>query len=111
MGILHKMLLVLQKVDPDLRIWLRNHLGRIEPGIFRDRLLERIKNENWEYVRKLLIIQNSIYGVDIQTIAVEISKLRFFLSLIVDEKIEDAKENRAWKHYPISNSSLWRRIV
>ena len=100
MGILHKMLLVLQKVDPDLSIWLRNHLGSIEPGVFRDKLLERIRKENWEYVRKLLIIQNSIYGVDIQTIAVEISKLRFFLSLIVDEKIEDTKENRGVEALP-----------
>jgi len=100
MGILHKMLLVLQKVDPDLSIWLRNHLGSIEPGIFRERLLERIKNENWEYVRKLLIIQKSIYGVDIQTIAVEISKLRFFLSLIVDEQIDDLKKNRGVEALP-----------
>ena len=100
MGLLHKMLLVLQKVDPDLSIWLRNHLGSVESGVFRDKLLERIKKENWEYVRKLLIIQKSIYGVDIQTIAVEISKLRFFLSLIVDEKIEDAKENRGVEALP-----------
>ena len=100
MGILHKILLVLQKVDPDLSIWLRNHLGSIEPGIFRDRLLERIKNENWEYVRKLLIIQKSIYGVDIQTIAVEISKLRFFLSLIVDEQINDAREDKGIEALP-----------
>ncbi len=100
MGILHKMLLVLRKVDPDLRIWLRNHLGKIEPGIFRDRLLERIKDENWEYIRKLLIIQNAIYGVDIQTIAVEISKLRFFLSLIVDEQIDDSRENRGIEALP-----------
>jgi type I restriction-modification system DNA methylase subunit len=100
MGILHKMLLVLQKVDPDLKLWLKNHLGNIEPGIFKDRLLERIRNENWEYVRKLLIIQKSIYGVDIQTIAVEISKLRFFLSLIVDEQIEDLKKNRGVEPLP-----------
>jgi adenine-specific DNA-methyltransferase len=100
MGILHKMLLVLQKIDPDLGIWLRNHLGRVEPGLFRDNLLERIRNENWEYVRKLLIIQKSIYGVDIQTIAVEISKLRFFLSLIVDEQIDDLKENRGVEALP-----------
>ena len=100
MGILHRMLLVLQKVDPDLSIWLRNHLGMVEPGIFRDRLLERIIKENWEYVRKLLIIQNSVYGVDIQTIAVEISKLRFFLSLIVDEQIDDLKENRGVEALP-----------
>ena len=100
MGILHKMLLVLQKADPDLKLWLKNHLGNIEPGIFKDRLLERIRNENWEYVRKLLIIQKSIYGVDIQTIAVEISKLRFFLSLIVDEQIEDLKKNRGVEPLP-----------
>jgi len=99
-GLLHKMLLVLQKVDPGLSIWLRNHLDSIEAGVFRDKLLERIKKENWEYVKKLLIIQNSIYGVDIQTIAVEIAKLRCFLSLIVDEKIEDAKENRGVEALP-----------
>lgn len=100
MGILHKMLLVLQKVDPDLKLWLKNHLDNIEPGIFRDRLMERIRNENWEYVRKLLIIQKSIYGVDIQTIAVEISKLRFFLSLIVDEQVEDTRGNRGVEALP-----------
>lgn len=100
MGILHKMLLVLQRVDPDLKLWLKNHLAHIEDGIFKDKLLERIRNENWEYVRKLLIIQKSIYGVDIQTIAVEISKLRFFLSLIVDEKIDDTKENRGIEALP-----------
>ena len=100
MGILHKMLLVLQKADPDLKLWLKNHLGNIEPGIFKDKLLERIRNENWEYVRKLLIIQKSIYGVDIQTIAVEISKLRFFLSLIVDEQIDDLKKNRGVEALP-----------
>jgi len=100
MGILHKMILVLQKADPDLKLWLKNHLGNIEPGIFKDRLLERIRNENWEYVRKLLIIQKSIYGVDIQPIGVEISKLRFFLSLIVDEQIDDAKENRGIEALP-----------
>ena len=34
---------------------------------------------------KLKIIQNSIYGVDIDAGAVEIARLRFWLSLIVDE--------------------------
>ena len=100
MGILHKMLLVLQKADPDLKLWLKNHLGNIEPGIFKDRLVERIRDENWEYVRKLLIVQKSIYGVDIQTIAVEISKLRFFLSLIVEEQIDDLKKNRGVEELP-----------
>jgi type II restriction/modification system DNA methylase subunit YeeA len=38
------------------------------------------------YNLKKEIIQNNIFGIDIQPIAIEISKLRFFLSLIVDEE-------------------------
>ncbi|MFM2385888.1 MAG: hypothetical protein RL660_645 [Bacteroidota bacterium] len=38
-----------------------------------------------DFARKLYIIQNCIYGVDIQDVAIQISKLRFFLSLIVDQ--------------------------
>jgi len=94
MGILHKMLLILQKIDPESKQWLSKKLARIDNEILRKELEKKLKTENWDYVHKLGIIQNSIYGVDIQAIAVEISKLRFFLSLIVDEKIDDDKPNR-----------------
>ncbi|MEW6068362.1 MAG: TaqI-like C-terminal specificity domain-containing protein [Nitrospirota bacterium] len=94
MGILHKMLLILQKIDPESKQWLSRKLARIDNEILRKELEKKLKTENWDYVHKLGIIQNSIYGVDIQPIAVEISKLRFFLSLIVDEKIDDDKPNR-----------------
>ncbi|MFH1336957.1 MAG: Eco57I restriction-modification methylase domain-containing protein [Candidatus Zixiibacteriota bacterium] len=100
MGILHKMIHALRKIDPDLRLWISEHLAKIEPGLFKDQLLERVREQNWEYIRKLIIIQNSIYGVDNQTIAVEISKLRFFLSLIVDEKVNDDKPNRGIEPLP-----------
>ena len=40
---------------------------------------------------KLETIQNSIYGVDIQPMAVELSRLRCWLSLVVDEEIDDIK--------------------
>jgi len=39
--------------------------------------------------------------VDIQQIAVEIAKLRFFISLVVDEKIDKGKEN--WGIEPLPN--------
>ena len=94
MGILHKMLLILQKIDPESKQWLTKKLARIDNEILRKELEKKLKTENWDYVHKLGIIQNSIYGVDIQPIAVEISKLRFFLSLIVDERIDDSKSNR-----------------
>jgi len=94
MGILHKMLLILQKIDPESKKWLTRKLARIDNKLLRKELEAKLKSENWDYVHKLGIIQNSIYGVDIQSIAVEISKLRFFLSLVVDEKIDDKKPNR-----------------
>ncbi len=37
------------------------------------------------YIHKLYILQNIIYGIDIQPMATEISRLRAFLSLIIDE--------------------------
>jgi hypothetical protein len=46
------------------------------------------------YNLKLHLIENCIYGVDLQTIAAQISKLRFFISLIVEQKEKDlSKEN------------------
>ena len=94
MGILQKMLLILQKVDPESKSWLSRQLAKIENKVVKKELEKKLKRENWDYVHKLGIIQSSIYGVDIQPIAVEISKLRFFLSLIVDESIDDKKPNR-----------------
>lgn len=94
MGILHKMLLVLQKIDPESKKWVEKKLLKIDNKLLRQEMAVELKRKNWDYIHKLGIIQNSIYGVDIQPIAVEISKLRFFLSLVVDEKIDDNKLNR-----------------
>lgn len=47
-----------------------------------------LKKQNFNYrEEKLAIIKNSIYGVDIDKGAVDIARLRFWLSLIVDEEI------------------------
>ena len=47
-------------------------------------VLEKISPDTSLYQLKLALIENCIYGVDIQSIAVQISKLRFFISLICD---------------------------
>ena len=93
MGILQKMILILQKLDPDSKKWLARQLERIPDKTLRGRL----KAENVNYIRKLGIIRSAIYGVDIQSIAVEISKLRFFLSLVVDAKIVEPLPNLEFK--------------
>lgn len=100
MGILHKILLILEKIDPEMKLWFKKKFGSIDDALLKQEIVERLEKENWEYIRKLLIIRKSIYGVDIQTIAVEISKLRFFLSLIVDEKIDDNAKYRGVKPLP-----------
>ena len=45
------------------------------------------------YETKLEIIKNCIYGIDIQSIAMLICKLRFFISLICDCDKDETKEN------------------
>ena len=101
-GILQKMLCALRKVDPENDLWLDAQIAQIESMKLskaeEDRRLREIedafKTNEADYGRKLGIIQNSVYGVDIQPIAIEISKLRFFLTLVVDEKINEKEDNR-----------------
>ena len=53
---------------------------------------------NFEPARvKENIIQNSIYGVDIEKGAVDIARLRFWLSLVVDEELPRALPNLDYK--------------
>ncbi|NUM81476.1 Eco57I restriction-modification methylase domain-containing protein [bacterium] len=68
----------------------------------REMLRRKLQGDKdlWNYTRKLSVIRDSIYGVDIQPIAVEISKLRFFLSLVVDEKINENEDNRGIEPLP-----------
>jgi type I restriction-modification system DNA methylase subunit len=99
MGVLHRMLLVLEKVDPDLEIWKRLYLSTYHP-VMRKIIEDKLRKGNEQYIRKLTIIQDSIYGVDIQPIAVEIAKLRCFLSLVVDELVLDNEENRGIEPLP-----------
>ena len=40
-----------------------------------------------DYARKLYLIEKCLYGVDIQPIAVQIAKLRFFISLVVEQRL------------------------
>jgi len=69
--------------------------GAFPMGMFHVmvRTVEKLQERKTTYQNKLDIIKQCIYGVDIQNIAVEISKLRFFISLLVDcpkhEHVED----------------------
>jgi len=107
MGVLNKMVFILHKVDPDNKLWKQKQLEAVDtipdPQLKRNtkEQIEKFFNDKSDdYGRKLYLIQKCIYGVDIQQIAVEITKLRFFISLLVDEKIDKTKENYGIKPLP-----------
>ncbi|HNT26567.1 MAG TPA: Eco57I restriction-modification methylase domain-containing protein [bacterium] len=93
MGMLQKMLLILDRIDPGAERWLDRMLTRV-PSQFKAMVRCNLKKEGPEYVHKMGLIQEVIYGTDNQTIAVELSRLRVFLSLIIEARVDDAAENR-----------------
>jgi hypothetical protein len=107
MGILHRLVFILRKLDPENRQWKTKQIDKaneIEIPAARKAAVDSIehafeKNE-LDYARKLYLIKNCIFGVDIQSIAVQIAKLRFFISLIVDQNVNNKETNRGIKPLP-----------
>lgn len=99
MGILQKTVQALQKLDKDAEWWIERQVNVNTHPVARQAVREKLQS-NPEYARKIGIIQNSLFGVDIQPIAAEISKLRCFLTLIVDENINDTLPNRGIEPLP-----------
>lgn len=114
MGILQKMVHILHKIDPNNTEWKNRQLRRVDNAIteleqlddtsLRENTIRELEaqkrdieesfaNNELDYGRKLYLIENCIFGVDIQPIATQISKLRFFISLVVDQKVDAAKDN------------------
>jgi type I restriction-modification system DNA methylase subunit len=100
MSILNRLVFILEKLDPDNTRWREMQMQkanketeeafRIGNKILREERLKEIDDifecNQINYGRKLFLIENCLYGVDIQPIAIQISKLRFFISLIADQK-------------------------
>jgi hypothetical protein len=95
MGMLNRIIQILNIVDPDNHKWLHYQLERIPDTDLRHKAEELLKSHTDDYSRKLGLIRNAIYGIDIQPLAILISKLRFFISLLVDQKVyvNDAANN------------------
>lgn len=99
-GALQKIVFILQQIDPQGQLWFKRQIEKT-PSIMLKRVIEReFRENNFDYIRKLGIIQDNIFGVDIQPIATEISRLRCFLTLVVDERIDDTLENRGVEPLP-----------
>ena len=117
MGVLHKLTLALKRLDPANREWERLQkqiaVDRAERafGVLdqRDRDVELAeisdtfeRYRDSDFGRKLYLIQNSIFGVDIQPIACQIAKLRFFISLAIEQN-QNANRNDNYGVKPLPN--------
>ncbi len=111
MGALHRLVDLLQKLDPNNESWKRDRLAEArryrellrEAGAAKDELAAcdtrmadigksfDTRYHALDFARKLYLIENCIYGVDIQPIATQIAKLRFFISLIVEQRARDGE--------------------
>ena len=93
-GILQKVFYILQQTDPTGEVWYEKQLEHIPSEELKKDLKSKFEKGNYDYIRKIGVIRQSIFGVDIQTIATEIAKLRCFLTLIIEEEVDDSKDNR-----------------
>ena len=101
MGVLHKLTLALRRLDPDNTRWERLQKQRAaaraasafdESGkAARDTELMEVsavfeQYRDSDYGRKLFLIQNTLFGVDLQPIACQIAKLRVFITLAIEQR-------------------------
>ncbi|MEO0234619.1 MAG: N-6 DNA methylase [candidate division WOR-3 bacterium] len=100
MGALHQLVNILHKLDPHNKRWKEEQIKAVDyitdPKIKQEminKIEENFSLNELDYGRKLYLIQNCIYGVDIQPIAIQIAKLRCFISLLVDENVDKNKKN------------------
>ena len=108
MGMLHKLVYIIHKLDPDNTHWMQLQIdaaANIPDFSARDAAIaaiERVFADNEDdYARKLYLIENCLYGVDIQPIAIQISKLRFFISLVCDQRTNrNKRENHGIRPLP-----------
>ena len=115
MGVLHKLTLALRRLDPQNILWeeLQKEIaGQRALSAFDTQDQQERKDEladisatferyrDSDFGRKLYLIQNSIFGVDIQTIATQIAKLRFFISLAIEQEPDPDADNYGIKPLP-----------
>ena len=122
MGVLHKLTLALRRLDPENHHWKlfqielageraaaafesRSRDARNEELLEISETFERYRTS--DFGRKLYLIQNGIFGVDLQPIACQIARLRFFISLIVEQEPSEGANNYGIRPLP----NLETRIV
>lgn len=127
MGLLLKMVYILHKLDPNNEKWKAKQISNIKEQIdkihiYTDKDLQTkiiaklqesiadientFEDYDFDYSRKLFLIERCIYGSDIQPIAIQIAKLRFFISLLVDQQVKSGRSNLGIRALPNLETNL-----
>ncbi|CAM8653578.1 Eco57I restriction-modification methylase domain-containing protein [Sphingobium cupriresistens] len=127
MGMLQALIAVLKRLDPNNTRWkaalraplerraadARNYdVTRREAELEEAEAALKAFDEEFadsdlaDYVRKLHLIEKCLYGSDIQPIAILIAKLRFFISLAVEQKPHKDRPNLGIKPLPNLETKL-----
>lgn len=93
MGMLHRMVELLARVDRENERWIQRLLARL-PSAMRADARRGMEGKSYNYLRKLGLIQKNLYGLDIQPLAALIAKLRFFLTLVIEQEVHPADRAR-----------------
>ena len=86
MGMLYRMVEILARVDPKNERWKQRLLNRLPLGM-REDARRGMGGKSYNYLRKLGLIQKNLFGLDIQPLAALIAKLRFFLTLVIEQEV------------------------
>ena len=128
MGLLQRMVALLAILDPNNELWQRQKLDELPDlksieqdlktsekisdtqakqqaqkilSAKKQQIIDDFKHLDHNYLRKLYLIENCIYGVDIQPVAIQICKLRFFISLSIEQNPNrDKNDNYGIKALP-----------
>ena len=73
---------------------------KIARGDRLEEINETFTRYSTDFGRKLFLIQNSIFGADIQPVACQIAKLRFFISLAIEQTPNLSADNLGIKPLP-----------
>ena len=102
MGALTQMTMALGRIDPENKILKEqemNHAKKSNDRKIREETIKIVEevfseeNNFNNYGRKLSLIRDCLFGVDIQPEAVQIARLRFFISLTIEQKVNRRKKN------------------
>lgn len=102
MGMLEEMMHVLDIADHNGKIWF-GEMMKSKDADFREYVSDFIADDQIRFVQKLGLLRGCLFGTDLLNYAVEITKLRCWLSLIIEQKVKLNRQVDNYNLKPLPN--------